>query len=152
MKQNIAIIILTILPLSLIPGGCGFNNNDSNITPQPNDSLYDWTRQAFSYNYDLKDVYFDHNHNGWIVGEKVTVFSSSGQSWSLTPVVVETEATFRSVFFIDASHGWIAGDLKGTRIGGQVAYSGIGGAYPIQQVTVDYPLNAIFFIDSKNLV
>lgn len=115
---------------------------------QLNPSTNDWTRQPIELNVNLKDVYFDANQNGWAVGAYETVFILvGGQTWSLAPITQDNQSVFRSVFIINSSKGWIAGDQYGSPVKGQIQYSGIGGSYPIQQKVVSAPLNCVYFTD-----
>ena len=147
MKKYILVNILFILMLPMVWEGCGSSKDKDNTNILP---LYDWTRQNIEFNVDLKDVFFIKGGKGFIVGDLITVFTSStGDVWLLSPITSgsESPAAYRSVFFIDEQNGWMAGDLKSDHTGGQIAFSRNGGSYPVQQDTVAYPLNTLYFTD-----
>lgn len=143
-------IIILILLSVLVLQGCSNSDFNGNTTPIPplQTVVNDWTRQPIEFKVDLRDIYFYDKGLGWAVGNIESIFTSTGgQVWSLVPVSDDDESVYRSVFFVDAENGWMVGDLASDTAKGQIAYSGNGGAYPIQQAVVDAPLNAVFFTD-----
>ena len=136
----------------LLLQGCSNSDLGGNTTviPPVQTIVNDWTRQPIDFTVDLRDVFFYDKGLGWAVGNIESVFTSSGgQRWSLAPVSEDNESVYRSVYFVTSEKGWMVGDLAGDAAKGQIAYSGIGGSYAIQQAVVDAPLNAVFFTDEN---
>ena len=65
--------------------------------------------ETFQDDAELTDVFFVDRANGWIVGDRGSVFSTrdGGSSWQrqTTPITSRLE----SVYFVDQQHGWIVG-------------------------------------------
>lgn len=123
------------------------NNNPQNIQTT---KYHDWNPMGYALDVDLYDVYFISKSHGWIVGDDKTLISTSigEDGWTLAPVYFPAN-NFRSIFFIDEQKGWMAGDLDGSPLMGQIHYSGQGGAYPIQQESFESPLNVVKFKNSQ---
>jgi len=74
-----------------------------------------WTPvQPPTFFYDLNDVFFTDNNNGWVVGYNGTIINTinSGNSWSLQPS--GTSRSLNSVFFTDLNTGWVVGQYGTT--------------------------------------
>jgi photosystem II stability/assembly factor-like uncharacterized protein len=147
---DLRILFLALIYLFLLQGCSNDDPGGPSVTPPDQTPKNDWTRQPIEFRVDLRDIFFFHGSLGWAVGNIESVFTSStGELWSLVPVTEDNESVYRSVYFITESKGWMVGDLASNASKGQIAYSGIGGSYPIQQAVVDAPLNTVFFTDEE---
>ena len=116
--------------------------------PSPVPSVYDWTLLQPDTQLNFLDVFFIDEQIGWIVGEDNTILSttSGGKTWPQAPVN-SLDGNFRSAFLISDTEGWLAGDMKGNNMDGNIYYSSNGGAYPEIQKSLEYPMNTIFSLD-----
>src|SRR5260221_372541 len=140
---NSAIAIILTGTLST----CGFDDiKNSSITPPP--PLSNWSSQPSESASRLRDVFFINGNQGWIVGDSLTVMSTTngGANWPLVPAT-SLLRNLRSVFLISSQTGWMTGGSDANPTDGQVYVSKMGGAYPTIQETVDHPLNTIFFLN-----
>jgi len=139
--------ILLIAVFTLLSSCCEDCNCD--CTPPPEST--DWSQLPNVVLTRLNDVFFVDSNYGWIVGydEVILTTSNGGDGWVLAPPSPPREE-FISVMFVNRLQGWMAGDFDGNPAGGQVAYSGIGGPNPEEQVTTSDPLNVVFMVDEFN--
>jgi photosystem II stability/assembly factor-like uncharacterized protein len=120
----------------------------SQPTPSPQKPIFNWTPQATNTTINFHDVFFMGNNAGWVVGEEAILLSTvnGGVAWPAVPVNPLKE-DFQAVFLVNDQKGWIASRLSDNKTGGNVLISINGGAYPEPQLTVDSPLNTVFFVD-----
>jgi photosystem II stability/assembly factor-like uncharacterized protein len=114
--------------------------------------VYDWTLLQPDTQLNFLDVFFIDEQIGWIVGEDNTILSttSGGKTWPQAPVN-SLDGNFRSAFLISDTEGWLAGDMKGNNMDGNIYYSSNGGAYPEIQKSLEYPMNTIFSLDKYHV-
>ena len=128
-------------------GACGFDDVKNSSTPPP-PPLSNWSSQPSESASRLRDVFFINSNQGWIVGDSLTVMSTTngGANWPLVPAN-SLLRNLRSVFLISSQTGWMTGGSDVSPTDGQVYVSKMGGAYPTLQETVNRPLNTIFFLN-----
>jgi len=130
--------------------GCQINGNSDNTPSDPILPIDDWTVQLSGTSANFSDIYFYNENAGWVVGEANTILSTTngGSNWPEAPVN-SYEGNFRSVHLLSESNGWIAGDKNGAANDGYIYYSSNGGAYPEARKIVEYPMNAVCFLDEN---
>ena len=120
-----------------------------------------FTQKYVSTHYTLRDVFFVDENTGWAVGSRSFVpqiwgqvilqTRDGGQTWSEQytdpPSSFDTlfdYLSLRSVFFVDAQHGWAVGDSKmvygsGWEYHNALLYTSDGGTHWIEQGRELYP-------------
>ncbi len=131
-------------------GSCGNFGDINKSTTNPPPALYNWSAQDSYSTSKLSDVFFINTNQGWIVGDSITLLSTTnaGTDWPQVPST-SIIRNLRSVFFIDALTGWMTSGSDANPVDGHVFISKMGGAYPTQQDMTDRPLNTIFFLDKN---
>jgi len=130
----------------------GWSAGNDGLLLHTTDGGLHWTSHNLESSYDIYDLHFQDEKNGWLVTDSARVYRTrNGIDWQPEAAMIETNVQLRSVFMLDTLHGWACGNrntvLKRTQEPGQ----------PPQWVDVNIDegalvtiWNSIFFIDAQN--
>ena len=111
-----------------------------------------WIKQISQSNEKLlRSVFFADVNNGYAVGEggEIMHTSNGGANWTVQAAYPSYE--FRSVFFIDESHGWIVSEYLGLPHAAVLFRTDDAGlSWNEQVISEETSLTDIFFIDENN--
>ena len=142
--------IITLYSVFFINSQTGFITGDNGIILRTTDGGYNWIQQTSGTTNTLYSVYFAGADTGFVVGASGIILKTvnGGVNWtSQTPGT--SLVSLRSVYFIDANHGYASGE-EGTTFRGIILKTIDGGAHWTNQV---YPIMdqiiSLFFIDEN---
>jgi photosystem II stability/assembly factor-like uncharacterized protein len=109
----------------------GWVVGDDGVIRRSDDGGATWADQVSGTTEDLRDVMFTDLLHGTAVGGTyeppethygvILTTGDGGATWTARPAATPNPRLFRKVWFVDATHGWLAGDdgLQSTSDGGQ---------------------------------
>lgn len=144
MKKKYTFSILAFLTaITLLMFSACKDDDDNNDTPsQPED----WERvEIDSLGVALKDIAFDNDGNGWIVGDKGTFITTedNGETWIVQENL--TNKNLNDIFWLNNTKMWIVGNH------GVILFSGNNGeSWDTQTSPTEGDLKSVYFPNSSD--
>jgi len=95
----------------------GFIGGDNGFFALTTDGGLNWSRIALSTKYNVNEIYFRNDDNGYVlVGERILITKDGGKSWRENQFLQATDfpglvPEFLSIRFSDKKRGWIVGSV-----------------------------------------